>query len=93
MNNEKDVRKQELNQEIINLQEHLTSNTSPLGDWKMIKYQEYEICGADYQWIDYVMSGQPYEIQIFSDAIKKSNKFHVEFKIKSENVIIDYVAF
>lgn len=60
---------------------------------EMIKYQEYEICGADYQWIDYVMSGQPYEIQIFSDDIKKSNKFHVEFKIKSENVIIDYVAF
>lgn len=47
MNNEKDVRKQELNQEIINLQEHLTSNTSPLGDWKMIKYQEYMVMGVE----------------------------------------------
>ena len=60
---------------------------------EMIKYQEYKICGADYQWIDYVMEGQPSEIQIFSKAIKSSDKFHVEFKLKDENVIIDYVAF
>ena len=47
MNNEKDEKRQKLNQEIINLQEHLTSNTSPVGDWKMIKYQEYMAMGIE----------------------------------------------
>ena len=42
MNEKNNDKKQKLTQEIIDLQLHLTSNTSEIGDWKFIKAQEYE---------------------------------------------------
>ena len=40
-------KKRELEQEIINLQSQLTSNASPIGDWKVSKCMEYQIMGME----------------------------------------------
>ena len=40
-----DERRNELEQEIRNLRSQLTSDVSEIGDWKVIKYQEYVDAG------------------------------------------------
>lgn len=41
---ENDIR-QEHEQELLELKWHLTSHESDIGDWKIIKYQEYMLAG------------------------------------------------
>ena len=50
MENEK---RQELEQEIRNLQADLSSTASPIGDWKVAKAYEYQLAGLE----------APYDVQ------------------------------
>lgn len=36
-----------IEQEICNLTSELTSPVSPIGDWKIAKYEEYKLIGAE----------------------------------------------
>lgn len=40
-----DERKEAIEQEIRNIECELTSTVSPIGDWKIAKYMEYEAAG------------------------------------------------
>lgn len=47
--------RQEMEQEVLNITAHLSSPVSEIGDWKLIKHQEYALAGkqSPYDMADY----------------------------------------